>query len=257
MAVDQTPPALPSGDATYQTFYDSLAQYGSWIELPSYGYVWQPAPRAGPAWRPYTVGHWVFTDRGWTWMSDEPFGWATYHYGRWMRTGSLGWVWAPGDEWAPAWVSWRFGNDFVGWAPLPPEARFSSGTVIQQWADKTYSLGADDYTFVPRPTLATRTWPPPRLRQTSTRRSTTTARTSRYLLRHDRLRNHVLGAELRFHPDALPAAPPSAAEDRARRLRRRREYRSRDIRRRTPYRRTAHSRGRGIAHAAPCAGSHQ
>jgi hypothetical protein len=143
-------PAPPSPDATYQEFYDALSAYGSWVQMPGYDYVWQPAATVQDfRWRPYTLGHWVFTDNGWTWVSDEPFGWITYHYGRWMRTQQLGWVWVPGDEWAPAWVSWRSGGDFVGWAPLPPEARFDGATGIKQWADEQYNLGASDYTFVP------------------------------------------------------------------------------------------------------------
>jgi len=144
--------ALPvvSTDASYQTFYDDLSPYGAWIAMPGYGYVWQPtATTQNPGWRPYTLGRWAFTDQGWAWVSDEPFGWITYHYGRWMRTRSLNWVWVPGDQWAPAWVSWRYGNDYIGWAPLPPEARFDAGTGIQQWADQQYNLGAPDYTFVP------------------------------------------------------------------------------------------------------------
>ncbi len=57
-------------------FYDGLAQYGEWVSYED-RYVFVPADvRAG--WRPYTLGHWVNTDRfGWTWVSDEPFGWAT------------------------------------------------------------------------------------------------------------------------------------------------------------------------------------
>ena len=75
----------------------------------------------GPAWRPYTVGRWVFTDRyGWMWTSNEPFGWATYHYGRWGFSNRVGWFWVPGNRWAPAWVSWRWSNDYLAWAPLPP-----------------------------------------------------------------------------------------------------------------------------------------
>jgi len=137
-------------DASYQNFYDLLAPYGSWLAMDPYGYVWQPSATLHDIdWRPYTLGHWAYTDDGWTWMSDEPFGWITYHYGRWMRTHTLGWVWTPGDQWAPAWVSWRYGNDFVGWAPLPPEARFDGTAGIQQWADSQYDLGASDYTFVP------------------------------------------------------------------------------------------------------------
>ena len=73
------------------------------------------------AWRPYTVGRWVFTDRyGWMWVSNEPFGWATYHYGRWGFSNRVGWFWVPGNRWAPAWVSWRKSNDYLAWAPLPP-----------------------------------------------------------------------------------------------------------------------------------------
>jgi len=145
----QAAPAV-SADASLQTFYDILSPYGSWVAMAGYGYVWQPAATLQDfRWRPYTFGHWAFTDDGWTWMSDEPFGWITYHYGRWMRTHTLGWVWVPRDEWAPAWVSWRYGNDFVGWAPLPPEARFDGATGIQQWADQQYNLGSSDYTFVP------------------------------------------------------------------------------------------------------------
>jgi hypothetical protein len=143
--------AAPSGsDATYQLFYDTLAPYGNWVQMAGYGYVWQPAATIQDfRWRPYTLGRWVYTNDGWTWASDEPFGWITYHYGRWMRTHTLGWVWFPGDEWAPGWVSWRYGADFVGWAPLPPQAAFDATTGIQQWADQAYGLGPDDYTFIP------------------------------------------------------------------------------------------------------------
>src|SRR5207248_1104167 len=110
-----------------------LDQYGDWRETSDYGYVWQPRQAQSRTWRPYTDGHWVYTDVGWTWISEEPFGWATYHYGRWTRLRNIGWVWVPGDEWAPAWVSWRKSNAYVGWAPLPPEARFDRGTGIHNW----------------------------------------------------------------------------------------------------------------------------
>ncbi len=82
-------------------------------------------------------------------MSEEPFGWATYHYGRWVRLRRVGWVWVPGDEWAPAWVSWRTSKDYVGWAPLPPEARFDRRSGIRNWADNHYDIGPDQYAFVP------------------------------------------------------------------------------------------------------------
>ena len=134
----------------YSTFYTKLEPYGGWIETSDYGYVWQPREtESSRSWRPYTNGRWVYTDAGWTWISEEPFGWATYHYGRWTRLRGIGWVWVPGNQWAPAWVSWRKSNDYVGWAPLPPEARFDQHTGIHNWSDSYYDIGPDQYCFVP------------------------------------------------------------------------------------------------------------
>jgi Family of unknown function (DUF6600) len=136
--------------ASYSTFYTNLEPYGVWRETSSYGYVWQPREaERSRSWRPYTNGRWIYTDAGWTWISEEPFGWATYHYGRWTRLRNIGWIWVPGDEWAPAWVSWRKSNDYVGWAPLPPEARFDRRAGIHNWADNYYDIGPDQYCFVP------------------------------------------------------------------------------------------------------------
>ena len=133
----------------YSTFYTKLEPHGAWFETSDYGYVWQPRQaESSRAWRPYTNGRWVYTDVGWTWISEEPFGWATYHYGRWTRLHGIGWVWVPGNEWAPAWVSWRKSNDYVGWAPLPPEARFDQRTGIHNWSDNYYDIGPDQYCFV-------------------------------------------------------------------------------------------------------------
>jgi hypothetical protein len=136
--------------ASYSTFYRKLEPYGVWRETSNYGYVWQPREaERSRSWRPYTNGRWIYTDAGWTWISEEPFGWATYHYGRWTRLRNIGWIWVPGDEWAPAWVSWRKSNDYVGWAPLPPEARFDRHAGIHNWADNYYDIGPDQYCFVP------------------------------------------------------------------------------------------------------------
>jgi hypothetical protein len=135
--------------ASYDTFYTKLDPYGEWRETSDYGYVWQPREaERSRSWRPYTDGHWVYSDAGWTWISEEPFGWATYHYGRWTRLRNIGWVWVPGDEWAPAWVSWRKSDDYVGWAPLPPEARFDRRTGIHNWSDNYYDTGPEQYCFV-------------------------------------------------------------------------------------------------------------
>ena len=133
----------------YSTFYTKLEPHGAWLETADYGYVWQPREaESSRSWRPYTNGRWVYTDAGWTWISEELFGWATYHYGRWTRLRGIGWVWVPGQQWAPAWVSWRKSNDYVGWAPLPPEARFDQRTGIHNWSDNYYDIGPDQYCFV-------------------------------------------------------------------------------------------------------------
>jgi hypothetical protein len=58
------------------------------------------------------------------WFSDEPWAWAAYHYGRWTYNPYYGWVWIPGYEWAPAWVSWRTGGGYYGWAPLGPGQQY-------------------------------------------------------------------------------------------------------------------------------------
>jgi hypothetical protein len=74
--------------------------------------------------RPHNVGRWAWTSGGWYWISDEPWGWATYHYGTWYLDPVYGWVWIPDYEWAPAWVEWRYGGDYIGWAPLGPPSFF-------------------------------------------------------------------------------------------------------------------------------------
>jgi len=103
----------------FNMFYDRLGDYGDWTDFNG-SYVFVPG-NMRPDWRPYTVGHWVFTNEyGWMWISNEPFGWATYHYGRWSYDDDIGWYWVPGRRWAPAWVSWRRSSNHVVWAPLPP-----------------------------------------------------------------------------------------------------------------------------------------
>jgi hypothetical protein len=121
----QPPPPAPEVRAEVSFFYDDLAPYGSWVTVAAYGDVW--VPRVPPWWRPYTEGHWVYTDDGWAWASAEPWGWAACHYGRWYFDPEYGWAWVPGTVWAPAWVAWRSGGGHIGWAPLPPQARWEVG----------------------------------------------------------------------------------------------------------------------------------
>jgi hypothetical protein len=111
--------ATPGAAVTFDTFQEGLAPYGQWTTVPNYGRVWRPAHVAA-GWRPYYYGRWEWTDEGWLWVSDEPWGWAAYHYGRWAYDSSYGWVWIPGYQWAPAWVTWRYSPEYIGWAPLGP-----------------------------------------------------------------------------------------------------------------------------------------
>jgi len=128
-------------------FYDQLGDYGDWVEVGDYGYGWQPRD-VDENWRPYSDGRWAYTEAGWTWVSEEPYGWAVYHYGRWARIEDRGWVWIPGTEWAPAWVSWRRSPQHVGWAPLPPEASFRRSVGFSGWVDSYYDIGPSAYRFV-------------------------------------------------------------------------------------------------------------
>ena len=105
-------------------FYAELSPYGSWMELNTGVTVWRPAGISSD-WQPYSEGQWAWTNDGWYWDSYEPFGYVTYHYGRWYYDDYYGWIWVPDNEWAPSWVEWRYDDDYIGWAPLPPYASFS------------------------------------------------------------------------------------------------------------------------------------
>src|SRR5216110_2254011 len=138
-------------DVSIDFFYDNLSG-GNWIDVEGYGYGWQPDLAVNDQnWRPYADGYWAYTDDGWTWVSYEDFGWATYHYGRWANLTDYGWVWFPGEDldWGPAWVSWRTGGDYVGWAPLPPRGPgvVYQGRPIGPQVDIEFDIGPEYYNF--------------------------------------------------------------------------------------------------------------
>jgi hypothetical protein len=101
-----------------EDFENELATHGDWVHTSEYGYVWVPGG-VEESWRPYYYGRWLWIPlSGWTWLPYEPWGWCTFHYGRWHWRYGLGWYWIPSTLWGPAWVSWYWGYDYFGWAPL-------------------------------------------------------------------------------------------------------------------------------------------
>ena len=124
------------------TGYEDLDEYGDWSYVAGYGPCWRPRAVV-VGWAPYRFGHWVWiAPWGWTWVEDEPWGFAPFHYGRWaFVTG--GWFWVPGPVvvrpiWAPAFVAFvgggagfqfsvGIGGGAVAWFPLAPGEVFVPG----------------------------------------------------------------------------------------------------------------------------------
>jgi hypothetical protein len=128
-------------------FRTTLDPYGSWVEDPNYGTIWVPSSSVvGSDFTPYvSAGHWVY-DNDYVWVSDYDWGWAPFHYGRWIQSGN-GWGWIPGRRYAGAWVSWRTGYDgygYLGWAPLAPSWYWRGG-----YAYGLYSVPPAYYSYCP------------------------------------------------------------------------------------------------------------
>lgn len=117
------------------TGYPDLDRYGHWQRVTDYGPLWFPAAVA-PGWAPYRFGYWAWISPwGWTWIDDAPWGFAPFHFGRWVFFNGL-WAWSPGvfvtrPVFAPALVAFIGGRHFriflssgvtplVGWFPLAP-----------------------------------------------------------------------------------------------------------------------------------------
>jgi hypothetical protein len=120
--------------------YSDLDDNGTWSDEPEYGHVWYPNNVAAD-WAPYSNGSWSYVGPwGWTWVDNEPWGFAPFHYGRWNDFGGR-WGWSPGPIggypiYGPAFVGFLggdlgFGGGF-GWFPL------GFGEVYQPW----YGCGA-------------------------------------------------------------------------------------------------------------------
>jgi hypothetical protein len=149
--------APPGSEVNLAYFQSQMAPYGTWVDVPGEGQCWVPSVQnTVPDWRPYfNAGHWVYTDDGWSWQSDYPWGEYAFHYGRWFQTAPYGWVWRPGYHWGPAWVCWRNADaqGYCGWAPLPPDVTFEAGVGLM-WhgraaVDVDFGLAPDMFVFIP------------------------------------------------------------------------------------------------------------
>lgn len=116
----------------------TLASAGLWEHDSKWGDVWFPSDVA-IEWAPYRDGVWRYLPPwGWTWIDRAAWGFASSHYGRWVRIDDR-WGWVPGDElhatdYSPAAVAFlgtagiglsRPGDigaaPAVAWFPLAPE----------------------------------------------------------------------------------------------------------------------------------------
>jgi len=169
-SVDENEEDLFMNPVSFQTFYDDLADDGEWIiitkeeiekelndgegqsfasyyqEEDGLVYIWKPSANDNN-WSPYINGKWIYTTNGWMWASNYKWGWACYHYGRWWKSKSYGWVWMPGYVWAPAWVKWRVTVNHVGWTPLSPKAKWKGEEGISN-STYNYESPNDQWVFI-------------------------------------------------------------------------------------------------------------
>ena len=80
----------------YMTGAADLQDYGSYTQNAQYGQVWYPNDVASN-WAPYRDGHWAYVQPwGWTWVDSARWGFAPFHYGRWVQVENR-WGWVAGD----------------------------------------------------------------------------------------------------------------------------------------------------------------
>ena len=125
--------------------YEDLDDNGDWRDDSNYGHVWFPS-RVSPGWVPYREGHWDWISPwGWTWVDDASWGYAPFHYGRWVTVGDRwGWVAGPANiapVYAPALVAFigagASGGGNVGWFPLGPrEVYVPSYNVSREYVNR-------------------------------------------------------------------------------------------------------------------------
>ena len=174
-ALVQERPAALRYVSPEMTGAEDLERYGRWQQDAQYGAMWYPRDVA-PGWAPYSDGRWMWRQPwGWTWVDQAPWGFAPFHYGRWVRRHNI-WGWAPGTYqarpvYAPGLVGWvgqpplhqpgidigvSIGNGAsLGWFPLGPHEVYAPGygyspgygRELNRWPNPPFEHGRDD----PRP----------------------------------------------------------------------------------------------------------
>ena len=147
LAADQADDKLGSANAAAQvplemTGAADLARYGAWSPAPDGLRVWTPA-KLPAGWAPYQQGAWSWNSPwGWTWVDEQPWGFAPFHYGRWLVVKGR-WAWTPGQwgaarpVYAPALVGWFGGPALtldgapaIGWVALAPDESVFPGYAV-------------------------------------------------------------------------------------------------------------------------------
>jgi hypothetical protein len=145
--------------------YADLDDYGRWENDATYGAVWYPTLGVDADWAPYRNGYWTTVGvYGPTWVDYAPWGYAPFHYGRWVYTTGR-WGWCPGryiarPYWAPALVGWvggvglmtGYGGPIYSWAPLAwgePYKPWWGNCGYRCWThyNRPYSVNLNEHNF--------------------------------------------------------------------------------------------------------------
>lgn len=118
------PPPPPGPVVVLQPQQALSSQYGEWVNIDGVAYFVPISSQLYQGWQPYQNGYWSYDttggDRsGWTWVSNDSWGWMTEHYGIWRHHDQHGWIWLPFDDhhYSPSVVTWFDQGNYIGWYP--------------------------------------------------------------------------------------------------------------------------------------------
>lgn len=142
----------------------ALNGFGRWVVIDNVRYFTPYTfELGGQPWAPYRNGYWTRENAGAvTWISYDPWGWMTDHYGVWRHHRSYGWLWLPFPDrrYQPHCVSWFNQGNYVGWYPYHkgfPDAyrhRTAHGFDDGFWLDFRVGLGFGSAGYAYNPGIA-------------------------------------------------------------------------------------------------------